>query len=370
MTLRQRVIMPRLVNLDYSTDAASKGDVINVPIPAAATAAAVTPSNTPPTPASKAPTVIQVPLDQWEHSDFHLTDKELGQIEKTKHFLPMQAEEAIKALANSVNQEIWSKYTGIYGYTGTAGTTPFAAAANIVDATNLRKILNKQLCPKSDRRVVLDYDAEANALALAPFRDVSQSSDRSLIIEGEIGRKFGMEWFADDHVPTHTKGTLSNGTDPSAEVDGIHAIGAESVALANTVLTGTLVAGDIISFAGHSQTYVVTALATAAANAIAAVGIAPALTTALADNEVMTLKGSHVVNLAFNKFAFAFATRPLVQTVADLQLGSKMMSMQDPASGIVLRLEVSRQYKQTVWDFDILWGSKLVRPELAARLAG
>src|SRR5262245_58852971 len=105
MALRQRVIMPRLVNGDYSQEAAQKGDVINVPIPAAQTASDVVPSNTPPAPASEAPGVVQIPLDNWKHSDFHLTDKELTQIDRVAHFVPMQMEEAIKALANSVNQD-------------------------------------------------------------------------------------------------------------------------------------------------------------------------------------------------------------------------------------------------------------------------
>jgi len=66
--------------------------------------------------------------------------------------------------------------------------------------------------------------------------------------------------------------------------------------------------------------------------------------------------------------AFAFAQRPLL-TESD-GLGSRIMTMTDPMTGISLRLEVTRQYKQTVWDLDILFGAKLVRRELATRLAG
>jgi hypothetical protein len=46
------------------------------------------------------------------------------------------------------------------------------------------------------------------------------------------------------------------------------------------------------------------------------------------------------------------------------------MSVTDPESGLSMRLEISRQYKQTVWEFDILWGVALVRPEWAVRLIG
>ena len=36
--------------------------------------------------------------------------------------------------------------------------------------------------------------------------------------------------------------------------------------------------------------------------------------------------------------------------------GSQMMTVTDPDTGLSLRLEVTRQYKQTVWEFDLLWG--------------
>lgn len=372
MSLRQRVIMPRLVNNSYSTEAAQKGDVINVPIPAAKTASDVTPSNTPPAPSDSTPGNVQIPLDNWKHADFHLTDKELTQIDRNQHFIPMEMEEAIKALANAVNQDIFDEYKGVYGIVGTPGTTPFAT--DVVVATTLRKTLNQQLCPRELRRAVLNFDAEANALALAPFRDVSQSSDREVLIEGEIGRKFGIDWFADDHVPTHTSTPLSAG---AATVNGAHTVNFGStdggrtgtVSIAKATNPSNLVKGDILTFAGDSQTYVVLADVTLAVGNTT-VQIAPALKAAKSGGEAVTLKATHVVNLGFHRDAIAFATRPLVASTMDLQLGNQIMSMQDPKSGIVLRLEVSRQFKQTVWDFDILWGAKLVREELAARLAG
>lgn len=358
MNLRKRVIMPRLVNTSYSIEAAQKGDIINVPVPAAKTATSVTPSNTPPSPSNTTPGTVPIALDQWYKSDFFLTDKDLLLIDRNAHFFPMEAEAAIEALAVAVNQHIFSKYKKVFGFVGTAGTTPFASA--VTEATLLKKVLNQQKCPKDLRRAVLDFSAEANATALAPFRDVSQSSDPAVIIDGEIGRKLGFEWYSDDDVPTHAAGTgsgylINNGAG--------YVVGDTTVTVDTG--TGTILVGDIVTFAGHSQTYAVTAAL--AANQFS---FYPALQAAVADNAAVTLKASHVVNLGFHRDAFAFATRPLLWSVIDLSLGNEMMSMQDPRSGLVLRLEVSRQYKQTVWEFDILWGSELVRPELAARLAG
>ena len=76
---------------------------------------------------------------------------------------------------------------------------------------------------------------------------------------------------------------------------------------------------------------------------------------------------SHKVNLAFQRDAIAFVNRPL----ADIQgLGNIITSNTDPVSGLSLRLEISRQHKQTKWAFDILFGGKVIRPECAVRVAG
>ncbi len=363
LALREAAVMPRLVNSDYSREAAQKGDTIDVPVPVAQSATDVTPSNTPPTPADTTPDKVQIVLDQWKKTNFHLTDKDIVEVDRNEHFIPMQVSEAIRALANNVNEYILSKYLGVYGYTGTAGTTPFAS--DVTDATNLRKVLNQQLCPKDMRRGVLNYDAEANALALSPFSDAEKIMSASVKMEGEIGRKFGIDWAADDAVPTHTAGTASGAT---TDATG-YAVGLKTVTLASAG-TGTILVGDIITFAGDAQTYAVTAGDADVSNG-GTISFEPGLKVAIpAGATAITLKADHVVNLGFHRDAFALAMRPLVAETESLALGSQILSMQDPVTGIPLRLEVSRQYKQVVWEFDILYGAELVRAELAARLAG
>ena len=173
----------------------------------------------------------------------------------------------------------------------------------------------------------------------------------------------------DDAVPTHVAGTLAA---HGADIASTTAAGASSVQV-NASAGGGLILnkGDIFSIAGNTQTYTVLATVSAIGSASkSAVRIDPPLAAIASANSALDIKGDHVVNLVFHRDAFAFANRPLVSSTTDMSLGNKILSLTDPQTGITLRLEVSRQYKQVVWEFDLLWGAQLVRPQLAARLAG
>lgn len=387
MVLRSRCVMPRLVNSDYSLDAAKKGSTIDIPVPVAVSTIDVDPNRLPVAKAVTTPGLVQVSLNNWkQNAPIGLSDKDLCLIDATEHFLPMQLMEAVKALATDVNVEIFSHYCGasrgVYGVAGTLsdgfGQTPFDSSnQGVAGATLARKVLNEQLCPKSDRRGVIDWAAEANMLSLSEFSDAEKIMSAVVKMEGEIGRKYAIDWVADDDVPTHTPGTLVAGD----TITGSGTAG-ESVltVIAQTGNTHTLKNGDILTVAGDTQTYVVIGRTASAEYSSGTytfasdpdtviVGIQPALVTS-PSGATVTPYAEHVVNMAFHRDAFAFATRPLLDVSRQYSLGSQMLSMQDPVTGLILRLEVSRQHKQTVWEFDILWGSDLVRSELATRIVG
>jgi len=358
MALRQNTIMPWLVNRDYESAAAEKNTSITIPIPSAVAVQDVIPgaysTNTP----DLSPTGVSLTLDAWKEAPFYLSDKDMA--EAMDGTIPMQASEAVKSLANTVDAAILGLYTGVYGYTGTAGTTPFAS--DTTDATGARKVLNNQLAALGDRRMVIDADAEANALNLRAFQDMSFSGDAKGIIEGQINRKLGFDWFMDQNVMTHTVGTHT----------ALYQVDQTNVAVGDVSInvdtgTGTWLIGDIFTVAGDTQTYVVTAneLTGGSDKTLA---FLPAAKVAWADDALITWKSSHIVNLAFHRGAFVFASRPLVDNSDGL--GNLIQSATDPVSGISLRLEISREHKRTRFSYDILYGVKLVRAELACRVAG
>jgi hypothetical protein len=354
--------------MDYGNEAAQKGTTIDVPISTAISTTTVEPSNVLPAPGDTTPDLVQISLDKWmKNTPFHLTDKELVEVDRNSHFVPMQVSEAIRGLANQVNQDIFAEYTDVGNL-----ANPEAAALTISHIVDARKLLNKSNAPSDNRVMVINHEAEAEMLALAGFSQwqTGGSSTDSIQVQGEIGTRYGFTWYADDDCPLHTNG--SGAADAGAVNSATCAIGDRTLAIdGQAVSSGTIKAGESFTIAGDSTYYSVTTDVTLSGGA-ATLAISPALKVAAADDEVVTwvdqtASSTGRVGLAFHRDAFALATRPLMASSSDMALGSNIMSMTDPQTGLSLRLEVQRQYKQTTWEFDILYGVKCVRPEFACK---
>ncbi|MDT8445792.1 MAG: P22 phage major capsid protein family protein [bacterium] len=370
--LRSKTMMPLLVRTDFEQEVKQKGDTINFALPGTRTVGDVVPGPTSPAPEASTSETVPLVLNHWKQANWGMTDKEMGEIEANKDFVPLRMQEAFEAMGQYINSAVLANYKGVYGFAGTPGTTPFATNAN--EIINARKVLAQQRAPMESRRCIIDADAEANALALSAFQNVAESGDIGTKREGQIGRKFGFDFFYDDNVPSHTAGNLSDGTAHRALLNGAVAVGAKTMDLDATSLTGTVEPGDVFSVAGDSQTYSITntSTQTAAANALAGLTFEPAAKVAWADNAQVTFKDSHKVNLAFHQDAFALAFRMPDQGLKELDSVEKLESviLIDPVTKIPVRLEKIRQYKQIRWEIDVLFGTALLRPELACRIAG
>jgi hypothetical protein len=364
MALREQSIMPRLVNRSYDNMAAQAGSTIDIPIPSAITANAVTPGITSQAVTDLSPTKASVALDQWYEAAFNLTDKELKDIEEN-NLMPMQASEAIKSLANKVDVYIMnlasSATNGISQNGGTAGTTPFAS--DLSAYLDARKNLNNSAAPMDDRYCVINADAEANALGLRAFQDASYRGDTGGIIRGQIGEKLGATWFVDQNVQTHIN---ANGTPTGFLVNNGSGYAAGISTMTIDTGSNNPSVGDIFTVAGDTVSHVVTA-----ATGGTSVTFTPALGAAVVNNAAITFTASAAAftrNLVFHRDAFAFATRPLEDGM--MVGGNNVMAQADPVSGLSLRVEVTREFKQTRVSYDVLYGGALVRPELASLILG
>lgn len=392
LALRQAAFMPQIVNHSYEVLAGQKGSSIDVPIPSAIPATDVVPAITAPTATDMGPTSVSIPMSSWKEAAFYLNDQQM--LQAMNGIIPMQASEAIKSLANLVNSDLLKLGIKFYGVEGTAGTTPFSPASqsqtsgNLTDtrdATNLGLVLNTQLAPFDDRHVVMDPFAQANALNIRAFQDTSWSGDPAAIRDGKLNSKLGFQWWMHQLVQTFVTGSAATITlatnaalgDGNAYVNGgIQTAGStpNGTAINLKAASGsTLNEGDILTFAGDTQTYVVTANVTGLnGSTTTPVYIYPGLQVAqpgaTATPVAVTKLATHKMNLAFHRDAIAFATRPLESTPNGL--GVITESVVDEQSGLSLRLEITRQYKQLRFSYDILYGCAVVRRELGARMLG
>ena len=354
--LRENAIMPRLVNSTYTGTAASRGDTITVPVSADITAGAVSPSNTLAAGSDSTLTSKTISLNQWYKAGFFLTDQQITQID-VDNFNTLQGDEAVRSLANNVDDYILGLYKGVYSNTGTAGTTPFAS--NLNDwTTGARVKLNTNKAPLEDRFVVLDADAEGNAINQRALQDASWRGDADGIRFGDIGYALGANWHIDQNVPTFTN---SNGTPTSYLVNNGSGYAAGTTTIAIDGGSNAPVEGDLFTLAGNTGQYVVSSLDGANLT------FAPALNATVADNTALTFAASHVNNLGFQRNAIGFAMAPIM----DASMNSDMMrQVTDVKSGLTMRLEVQRQEKQWKFEYDVLYGATLLRPELAVRILG
>ncbi len=365
LALRQQALMPRLVNRGYESLAAQKGNVVNVPIPSAIAARSVTPSITMNSNVDSAPTVALITLDRWQEAPFQMSDNDF--VSADGGFVPMQASEAIKALANDADAYLIGKHTGFYGAAGVAGTT----ASTIGSWANARKLLNKQLAPMDNRFGVMDPDSENAFLTLANILQSDQRGDQGGIIEGLISKKLGVDWYMDQNITTYSVGGAhANGTVGGWAVSGANAVaGVSTLTIVHASVTGTIKLGDIFTVNGASQQYVITAAATITVTASeVAIAFYPSLATTVASAVAVTfIATNYVANLVLHRDAMAWASRPLAGAFS---AGNVFQAPTDPISGIALRLELSRQYKQETFSFDYLAGAAVVRRELGAKLLG
>lgn len=311
---------------------------------------------------------LQLSLDYWKEVKFALTDQELAFT--GEQIIADHIEPAAYALADDIDQKLCALYKFVPWYYDLTGTVGIPVVS---DLTGPHRIMFDNAVPMLPgymhymmggalQEVLLNSPALAQAQGAGEVGTQTQ-------LRGYLGQRYGMELFANQNVPTHTKGTMVDGSSDAAIV-GAHAKGATSVSIDGTSLVGTVVAGDVITIAGNSQKYAVTATATAAANAIT-VSVFPALVQAYADDAAITWRlDTHTANLAFHRNAFALATAPLSEM--GNELGANIATITDPVTGLSIRsrLFYNADDSEVRVALDILYGLRALDANLACRGCG
>ncbi|MDZ4328678.1 MAG: P22 coat - protein 5 family protein, partial [Pseudomonas sp.] len=144
-----------------------------------------------------------------------------------------------------------------------------------------------------------------------------------------------------------------------------YAVGATDITLITG--TGTVLAGDIVTFAGDTNKYVV-------ATGVAAPGVIslaePGLRVALAASAVaMTITAASTANVCFHRGAIELGIRaPAMPKGGDAAVD--LMIVQDPHSGLVFEIAAYKGYMKSMFDVRCIYGSKAWNSENIATLLG
>lgn len=275
-------------------------------------------------------------------------------------FLSVRAQQfaqAMRTLCNEIETDLAALHINASRAYGTAGTTPFAS--DLSDPANLRRILSDNGQWTSDMHCIIDTAAGAKMRTLAQLTKANEAADASMLRQGVLLDIHGFAFRESAQV----KQAVTVGTGASYVTNGTFAVGATTVAIDTG--TGTVLAGDIVTFAGDTNKYVV-ATALSGGNVVLA---APGLRKALADGVAMTVVGAAARNMAFARSAIQLATRaPALPDGGDAAVDRQIIT--DPRSGLSFEVAMYAQYRQMQYEISAAWGCGVTKAEAIALLLG
>lgn len=292
---------------------------------------------------------------------FSWTGEEAYSMDKGPGYLNIrqdQIAQAIRAAVNEIEADIWAAaYKGASRAYGTAGTAPFGTAGDYSDAAQVRKILDDNGAPTSDRSLIVSTATGANIRGKQA--QAHMYGDVALLRQGVILDQAGFAVRESGQISAVTKGTGASYQTNNASG---YAVGDTSIAVDTG--SGTILAGDTVTFTGDSNKYVVTTALSAGSFTIAA----PGLKAALADNVAVTVGNDRTPNLAFSRNAIVLATR-LPMMPEDGDLGDHEV-ITDDRTGLSFMLSKYPGMGMNVYYVQVCWGVSVFKPEHVAVLLG
>lgn len=333
-------------------------------------------------------------VDKQRGVDFEFTSQQLTL--NIKELSERVIKPAMVQLANEIDRNVANLYSGVFNVLGTPGTTlsAFAGLSRAAERLDLSAV------PSDGRKAILsptDHWGVAGAQTALYMQGVAKSAYEA----GFIGEIAGLNTYKSQNVVTHTAGTRTNGTVTGAGQVTTYAAVKDTGTVPGTQTgfsisgvgaSATVKAGDVFTIANvyavnpvtkvkqtFLQQFVVTADATASVGGVVLVDICPAIITSGAFQTVDAAPASGAAvsfahtassvtaqNLAFRESAFGLVTVPMVRPP-----GSVDCSRQSYKG---LNVRVIPFYDGTndvsKWRLDVLFGTKVIDPRQAARIAG
>lgn len=354
------------INADGS-ERAAKGDVVRAAFTREATAVDVTESMTIPEGTDQTVDNKTLSITNARSVQIPYTGEDVLHLNNGVGFETVygdQIAQAMRTLTNEMEADLAEEaYKNASRAFGTAGTTPFGS--NFSEVAEIRQILVDNGMPANDGQcsLILNTLAGTNLRQLAQLQNANQAGGTDLLRQGILLDLQGLGIRESAQVQSHTKGT---GTGYLADLVAGYSIDDDTIHVDTG--TGTILAGDVVTFNGDTNKYVVgTGFA---GDGDGDIVLNPTgLRAALANNAAMTIGDNYTANIAMHRRAMELAVRaPAVPQGGDI--ADDAMTVQDPTSGLVFEVRVYKGYRKTMIEVAASWGVKAWKGDFIATLLG
>jgi hypothetical protein len=355
------------VSRSASAERAAVGQSVTYHIAPDANVSDVVPAMAVPEPTDQTIDTGTLSITKSRAANFGFTGEEQRGLNTSVGYSQLQADmfaQALRALVNEMEADgVAAAVAAASRATGTAGTTPFASGVG--DSAQVRKILDDNGAPASGRSLVINTASGANLRTNTQLTKVNEAGTTMTLRDGELLNMHGFSIRESGQAVNHTKGT---GASATTNADG-YAVGSTTITLASAG-TGTIKAGDVITFAGDTNKYVVVS-GDADVSGGGTITIArPGLRVAIpASATAITVGNSYAANVGFTQDAIVLAARaPALPQEGDLALDRMLLT--DPRSGLVFEVSLYPGYRKIRAEVAMAWGWKAVKSEHIALLMG
>lgn len=340
------------ITTNFNDKGVAKGDSVIVPIAPVRAASDFTPGATSATGDDAVAANVSVQITQSKKVSWHLTGEQIRSLDngaESSEWMRQLVAQGMRTLRNLAEADCAAQIkVGASRAYGTAGTTPFASDLSAM--TNVYKMLKDNGAPMSDLQLVVDTAAGLNLRNLGIIQQAYQAGSDEERRSGNLLKQFGFSIAESAGIVAHTKGTGA-----SYVTSGSTARDVRDVALVTG--TGTVLAGDIVTFAADSANkYVVN-------NGVAAPGTItlgrPGARTTIATANALTVGNNYTPNLAFERSAVVGVMRPPLMPENPTM---SMLPISDDKGMTYLLVDIA-QYGQRTLELHLAYGFKVVQGE-------
>lgn len=274
--------------------------------------------------------------------------------------------EALRTLTNEIERDLAVEAAANASRAwGTSGTYPFTSD-DLTPIAKVRKMLNDNGAPLTGRSLVLDSEAASNLITVKNLTRVNEAGTQMTLRQGELLNVYNFGIKETGQAVQHVKGTAASATTNTTG----YAKGATVITLA-AAGTGTILAGDVITFAGDTNQYMV-AVGNANVSAGGTITLAqgglqqaiPAAATAITVTNTFMAAG-----VGFTQDALWAAMRPpAIPEEGDLAVDRILIT--DPRSGVTYEFCIYLGYKKVRYEVGLAWGVKATKPRHIMLLKG